>query len=202
MLGRFPGQNTQTPGTTRAGRCSRSTQDRRWRPPVHVDVGMPSLSLDRHDSPTVPPAVGRFFPAAPKLGRRSKCRVMETVAALGCMSCYLQPPSAGHFFWQLTERPRVSVFHQQVGAALAFFTTTPTARSLSLGARIRSKPGTPRPPRRGVFRVVGRARPLTRPSAVFRLCGERRGLIRFCLICYGEMFPSCHFSLQTIYRFR
>ena len=32
----------------------------------------------------------------------------------------------------------VSVFYQQVGAALAFF-TTPTARSLSLGARIRSR---------------------------------------------------------------
>ena len=100
----------------------------------------PSIGMT---APRSPPAVGRFFPAAPKLGRRSKCRVMETVAALGCMTVTSSPAfgflSGALFLSTDGTTALVSVFYQQVGAALAFFTTTPTARSLSLGARIRSR---------------------------------------------------------------
>ena len=53
--------------------------------------------------------------------------------SLGLHDRYLQPcfrfPQRGTFFATDGTTALVSVFYQQVGAALAFFTTTPTARS-------------------------------------------------------------------------
>ena len=106
-------------------------------------------------APRSPPAVGLFFPAAPKLGRRSKCRVMETVAASGCMTVTSSPAFgflSGALFLQLTERPRWSRCSTNRSALPSHSSRLRRPRALSPLGRAYD-PGTPcRSPARGVSR--------------------------------------------------